>query len=106
LVFRSQAIDALAQLKKLSELIQKSIEDVEAVITAKGLKFPSPSTPFTLASEAPRNIPEVAHSISIMVAAAFQLISVAQPPNVTVATTALQVNTFCNYTVFARSLLC
>ncbi|KAI0318073.1 S-adenosyl-L-methionine-dependent methyltransferase [Amylostereum chailletii] len=83
-------MDGLAELKALSKLIQDSVEAIEASISAKGLTFPSSTTPFSLESEAGRNLPEVAQAGSVLVAAATQLITVARSPMLTVTIAAQQ----------------
>jgi hypothetical protein len=87
----SNASDALAELKALSALIQTSIENIEAAVSKNKVEFPSLSTPLTLASESVRNIPEIAESISTLVPAALQIVSVARSPMVSMLAGAVQV---------------
>ena len=84
-------MDGLAELKALSKIIQGSIDAIEAAVTAKGLQFPSSSTPFSFESEAARNLPEVMQVTAVLVAAATQLVSVARSPMLSVTVAAQQV---------------
>jgi hypothetical protein len=69
----------LAELKTLANLIQSSVEQIEAAVTANSLTFPSPDSTFTLESEAPRMHPDIASAGSIITSAAAQLMTLVRP---------------------------
>ena len=67
---------ALAELKALANIIQSSIETIEATVTANSLTYPSPSSIFTPQSEAPLMHPAIMLAGSHITSAASQLLTV------------------------------
>lgn len=80
-----------SELRALSNLIQSSVEKIEAALASRSQTFPSMDDPFTLESEAVRMSPDVLGPGSIIIAAAAQLISCVRVPALTVLTTCGQV---------------
>ena len=78
-------------LKQLSDLIAASVHDIDAACEARGLPFPSLDEPFSDESEEARKGPEILNSIGIIVAAAMQLIAVANVPSTHLFSVLLQV---------------
>jgi hypothetical protein len=83
--------DALAELKALANIIQSSIEQIEADLSTNTLTLPSPDSTFSLESEAPRMHPDIQSAGSLITSAAAQLISLARPAQITLLDIALQV---------------
>ena len=83
--------DALAELKNLANIIQSSIQQIEADITAKSLNFPSPESTFSLESEAPRMHLAIQSTGLIITSAAAQLMTLVRPAPLTLFDTAMQV---------------
>ena len=81
----------LDELRALSRIIQTSIDKLEASLTARGEKFPSPNEPYTQESEAGRNAPDALSAVNNIVAAAGPLIAVASPPGQSLGNLAIQV---------------
>ena len=88
----SESRDALAELKALANIIQSSIEQIEADLSTNALTFPSPDSTFSLESEAPRMRPDIQSAGSLITSAAAQLISLARPAQITLLDIALQVS--------------
>jgi len=84
--------DALAELKALANIIQSSIEQIEAGLSTNTLTFPSPDSTFSLESEAPRMHPAIQSAGSLITSAAAQLISLARPAQITLLEISLQVS--------------
>ena len=84
--------DALAELKALANIIQSSIEQIEADLSTNALTFPSPDSTFSLESEAPRMHPDIQAAGSLITSAAAQLISLARPAQITLLDIGLQVS--------------
>ncbi|KAI9463927.1 S-adenosyl-L-methionine-dependent methyltransferase [Russula earlei] len=76
--------DTLAELKALSNIIQSSIDQIEAVVTANSFTFPSSDSPFSLESEAPRMHSDIHEAGSLITSAAAQLITLVRPAPLTV----------------------
>jgi hypothetical protein len=83
--------DALAELKALANIIQSSIEQIEAVVSANSFTFPSSNSTFSFESEAPLMHPAIQSAGSLITAAATQLITLVRPAPLTVLDIALQV---------------
>lgn len=83
--------DALQELRALSDLISRSVDDIQKFCTAKKEAFPSPDEPFSLSSEAVRLSPELVDPTRTLVAAASQLISAVRSSPANLLTAALQV---------------
>jgi len=83
--------DALAELKTLANIIQSSVEQIEAVITANSFNFPSPESTFTFESEAPRMHPAIQSAGLLITSAAAQLMTLVRPAPLTILDTTLQV---------------
>jgi len=84
--------DALAELKALANIIQSSIEQIEANLSTNSLTFPSPDSTFSLESEAPRMRPDIQSAGSLITSAAAQLITLVRPAQITLFDIALQVS--------------
>ena len=78
-------------LKQLSDLIAASVRNIDAACEACGQPFPSLDEPFSDESEEARKGPELLHNIGIIVAAATQLIAVANVPSTHLFSVILQV---------------
>ena len=70
---------ALAELKALANIIQSSIEKIEATVTANSLTYPSPGSIFTPQSEAPLMHPAILSAGTHITSAASQLITCVRP---------------------------
>jgi hypothetical protein len=91
-VFFGRALpDALAELKALANIIQSSVEQIEAAVTANSFTFPSPDSTFSLETEAPRMHPAILSAGSLITSAAAQLITLVRPAPLTLFDTVLQV---------------
>lgn len=75
----------VAELRALSNLINASVDKIEAALVARGQQYPISDQLFTPQSEAARMAPDVMQEGSIIVAAAAQLIAATRPPPLTVA---------------------
>ncbi|KAI0293874.1 S-adenosyl-L-methionine-dependent methyltransferase [Multifurca ochricompacta] len=84
------AQDALAELKALANIIQSSVEQIEAVVTANSFTYPSPNAPYSLESEAPRTHPIIQSAGSLITSAAAQLMTLVRPAPVTILDTMMQ----------------
>jgi hypothetical protein len=69
----------LAELKTLANIIQSSVEQIEAVVTSHSLHLPSPESPFSLESEAPRMHPSIQSAGLLITSAAAQLMTLVRP---------------------------
>ena len=59
-VFVGRALpDTLAELKALANIIQSSVEQIEAAVTANSFTFPSPDSTFSFETEEPRMHPRL-----------------------------------------------
>jgi hypothetical protein len=83
--------DALVQLKSLANIIQSSVEQIEAVSTANSFDFPSPESIFSPESEAPRMHPAIQSAGQLITSAAAQLMTLVRPAPLTLLDTVLQV---------------
>ncbi|KAH9993365.1 O-methyltransferase [Russula vinacea] len=82
--------DVLAELKALVNLMQSSVEQIEAVVSANSFTYPSPDSTFTLESEAPRMHPAIQSAGSLITSAASQLITLVRPAPLSLFDTAQQ----------------
>ncbi|KZV76595.1 O-methyltransferase [Peniophora sp. CONT] len=91
--------ESLGEIKGLAAIIQGSIARIEEALIEAGkpndpdskareVAFPSSHSPWSRESEAGRMIPAVLESISVLVAAASQLINATRPPTLTLTTVA------------------
>ena len=85
------SLDALVELKSLANIIQSSVEQIEAVVTANSFNFPSPESTFSLESEAPRMHPAIQSAGLLITSAAAQLTTLVRPAPLTLLDTTLQV---------------
>jgi hypothetical protein len=100
-VFGRTLPDTLAELKALVNIIQSSVEQIEAVVSANSFSYPSPDSTFGLESEAPRMHPAIQSAGSLITSAASQLITLVRPAPVTLIDTMMQVKlNICYYHVF------
>jgi hypothetical protein len=83
--------DALAELKALINIMQSSVEQIEATVTANSLNFPSPDSQFSFESEAPRMHPAIQSAGALITSAASQLITLVRPAPLTLLDLTLQV---------------
>lgn len=92
----------MGEIKGLAAIIQGSIARIEEALIEAGkpnnpgskareITFPSSHIPWSRESEAGRMIPAVLESISVLVAAASQLINATRPPTLTLTTVATSV---------------
>ena len=90
-LLRRASQDTLAELKALANIIQSSIEQIEAVVTANSFTFPSPDSTFSLESEAPRMHPAIQSAGSLIMSAAAQLMTLVRPAQLTLLDISIQV---------------
>jgi hypothetical protein len=85
--------DTLAELKALANLniIQSSVEQIEAVVSANSFNYPSPDSTFSFESEAPRMHPVIQSAGSLIASAAAQLTTLVRPAPLSLFDTAQQV---------------
>ena len=74
----------MAELKSLADIIQSSVEQIEAVVTDNSFTFPSPESPFSFESEAPRMHPAIQSAGLLITSAAAQLMTLVRPAPITV----------------------
>ncbi len=84
--------DVLAELKTLANIIQSSVDNIEAVVNANAFVFPSSNAPFSLESEAPRMHPSIQSAGSLITSAAAQLMTLVRPAPLVVLDVVMQVN--------------
>ena len=89
--FRRALPDTLAELKALANIIQSSVEQIEAAVTANSFTFPSPDSMFSLETEAPRMHPAILSAGSLITSAATQLMTLVTPAPLMLFDTVLQV---------------
>ena len=91
-VFSGRSLpDALAELKALANIIQSSVEQIEATVTANSFTFPSPDSTFGPETEAPRMHPAILSAGSLITSAASQLMTLVRPAPLTLCDTVMQV---------------
>jgi hypothetical protein len=90
-LFASALPGALAELKALANIIQSSIEQIEATVTTNSFTYPSPDSTFSLETEAPRMHPAILSAGSLITSAAAQLISLVRPAPLTLFDVMMQV---------------
>ena len=83
-LLRRVAQDALVELKALANIIQSSVEQIEAAVTANSFTFPSPESPFSLQSDAPLTHPAIQSAGSLITSAAAQIMTLVRPAPLTV----------------------
>jgi hypothetical protein len=83
--------NALAELKALANIIQSSVEQIEAAVTANSFTIPSVDSTFTVESEAPRMHPDILSAGSLITSAAAQLMTLVRPAPLTVFDIMMQV---------------
>jgi hypothetical protein len=83
--------DTLAELKALANIIQSSVEQIEATVTANSFTFPSSDSTFSLETEAPRMHPAILSAGSLITSAAAQLITLVRPAPLVLFDTVMQV---------------
>jgi len=86
--------DVLAELKTLANIIQSSIDSIEATVNANAFVLPSSNAPFTLESEAPSMHPSIQSAGSIITSAAAQLITLVRPAPLVVFDVVMQFHVF------------
>jgi hypothetical protein len=84
--------DSLAELKTLGNIIQSSIEQIEAVVSANSFTFPSPDSTFSPESDAPLKHPAIQSAGSLITSAAAQLTALVRPAPFSVLDTSTQVS--------------
>jgi hypothetical protein len=83
--------DALAELKALAEIIQSSVEQIEATVATNSFTYPSPDSTFSFETEAPRMHPAILSAGSLITSAAAQLTTLVRPAPLTLCDIAMQV---------------
>jgi hypothetical protein len=78
-------------LRKLSDIISRAVDQIEAILAEKNLDFPSLDASFSVESEVAREIPEVIVAANLIASAAVQLASVARTPAMTIMDLSLRV---------------
>jgi hypothetical protein len=84
--------DVLAELKSLANIIQSSIDSIEATVNANAFVLPSSNEPFSLESEASRMHPSIQSAGSLIASAAAQLMTLVRPAPLVVLDVVMQVN--------------
>ncbi|KAH9012304.1 S-adenosyl-L-methionine-dependent methyltransferase [Lactarius hengduanensis] len=87
------ATGVLAELKALANIIQSSVDDIEAAVNTNAFVLPSPNQPFNLQSEAPHMHPSIQSAGSLITSAAAQLMTLVRPAPLVVLDVVMQVNT-------------
>ncbi|KAF8510927.1 O-methyltransferase [Hysterangium stoloniferum] len=85
----------ISTLRALSDLISAAVDQIEQRCILESIEFPSLDGLFTLDSEKTRREPDIAKAISVIVAAASQLVVTVREPSVTM------INTACGFHVSA-----
>ncbi|KAH9033352.1 S-adenosyl-L-methionine-dependent methyltransferase [Lactarius pseudohatsudake] len=84
------ATGVLAELKALANIIQSSVDDIEAAVNTNAFVLPSPNQPFNLQSEAPHMHPSIQSAGSLITSAAAQLMTLVRPAPLVVLDVVLQ----------------
>ena len=84
--------DVLAELKALANIIQSSVDNIEAAVNANAFTLPSSNVSFSLESEAPRMHPSVQSAGSLITSAAGQLMTLVRPTPLVIIDVMMQVN--------------
>ncbi|KAH9012303.1 S-adenosyl-L-methionine-dependent methyltransferase [Lactarius hengduanensis] len=87
------ATGVLAELKALANIIQSSVDDIEAAVNTNAFVLPSSNQPFNLQSEAPHMHPSIQSAGSLITSAAAQLMTLVRPAPLVVLDVVMQVNT-------------
>ncbi|KAI0265261.1 S-adenosyl-L-methionine-dependent methyltransferase [Russula aff. rugulosa BPL654] len=91
-VLLGRALPALAELKALANIIQSSIEQIEATVTTNSFTYPSSGSTFSLETEAPRMHPAIMSAGSLITSAAAQLITLVRPAPLTLFDITMQLH--------------
>ena len=83
--------DGLAELKALANIIQSSIEQIEATVTTNSFNYPSSDSIFSPETEAPRMDPAIISAGSLITSAAAQLMTLVRPAPLTLFDVTMQV---------------
>ncbi|KAH8978094.1 S-adenosyl-L-methionine-dependent methyltransferase [Lactarius hatsudake] len=86
------ATGVLAELKALANIIQSSVNDIEAAVNTNAFVLPSSNQPFNLQSEAPHMHPSIQSAGSLITSAAAQLMTLVRPAPLVVLDVVMQVN--------------
>jgi len=81
----------LVELKALAKIIQSSIEQIEATVTANSFTYPSPDSIFSPETEAARMHPAILSAGSLITSAAAQLMTLVRPAPLTLFDVSMQV---------------
>ncbi|KAH8980527.1 S-adenosyl-L-methionine-dependent methyltransferase [Lactarius deliciosus] len=84
------ATGVLAELKALANIIQSSVDDIEAAVNTNAFVLPSSNQPFNLESEAPRMHPSIQSAGSLITSAAAQLMTLVRPAPLVVLDVVMQ----------------
>ncbi|KAI0278934.1 O-methyltransferase [Russula aff. rugulosa BPL654] len=84
--------DGLAELKALANIIQSSIEQIEATVTTNSFNYPSPDSIFSPETEAPRMDPAIMSAGSLITSAAAQLMTLVRPAPLTLLDVTMQLH--------------
>ncbi|KAH9012305.1 S-adenosyl-L-methionine-dependent methyltransferase [Lactarius hengduanensis] len=84
------ATGVLAELKALANIIQSSVDDIEAAVNTNAFVLPSPNQPFNLQSEAPHMHPSIQSAGSLITSAAAQLMTLVRPAPLVVLDVVMQ----------------
>ncbi|KAI0266044.1 S-adenosyl-L-methionine-dependent methyltransferase, partial [Russula aff. rugulosa BPL654] len=79
-------------LKALANIIQSSIEQIEATVTTNSFTYPSSGSTFSLETEAPRMHPAIMSAGSLITSAAAQLITLVRPAPLTLFDITMQLH--------------
>ncbi|KAH8987945.1 S-adenosyl-L-methionine-dependent methyltransferase [Lactarius hatsudake] len=82
----------VAELKALANIIQSSVDDIEAAVNTNAFVLPSSNQPFNLQSEAPHMHPSIQSAGSLITSAAAQLMTLVRPAPLVVLDVVMQVN--------------
>ncbi|KAH9024028.1 S-adenosyl-L-methionine-dependent methyltransferase [Lactarius deliciosus] len=84
------ATGVLAELKALANIIQSSVDDIEAAVNTNAFVLPSSNQPFNLQSEAPHMHPSLQSAGSLITSAAAQLMTLVRPAPLVVLDVVMQ----------------
>ena len=91
--------DALAELKALANIIQSSVDNIEAAVNTNAFTLPSSNVPFSLESEAARMHPSIQSAGSLITSAAAQLMTLVRPTPLVIMDVMMQVNRIAPVTI-------
>ncbi|KAF8498111.1 S-adenosyl-L-methionine-dependent methyltransferase [Russula emetica] len=87
---QNPATGCLGRIESPANIIQSSVEQIEATVTTNSFTYPSPDSIFSLETEAPRMHPAILSAGSLITSAAAQLITLVRPAPLTLVDVTMQ----------------